>query len=459
MINLVTTYQEKYSIFECGYHSFLGQNRTQFGVKFFIFALVYLILDLEILLTFPYAASGYENGIYGLILTLLFIVIITFGFVFELGKQALRIDSKQTSSLNTRPSGHLAQAPASLNNQIYNLGIRRFSSSSSCEAGFPPQPLSGSRRKTLLFTKSPYIQETNIFWLLVLFTIILVIYPSIITYGLNYTLSTLNYEVGASFLSVDNHDVVYTSLIPGGPSLALLHRNFGNPIDQLIRKIGENPDIVPELYERSLNLAGGVVNTLSTTVVLAGVTIPVWGVVTVVLFASSIYAFATARQLYCVVESTNKRRQELIELVTENPMLDIRNPTLDNSNLTEELRALRQELENILEVTPDDFYIIGKSKDLQKTLKTIHEYFDRATGRAGATDAESITRVGFNVRQMISEFVFYLNFSASHMINFTTIPQLNLPISWDEIIMCGSNLNELLVNVNNDYSMLLNLFS
>ena len=42
-------YQEKYSIFECGFHSFLGQNRTQFGVKFFIFALVYLLLDLEII--------------------------------------------------------------------------------------------------------------------------------------------------------------------------------------------------------------------------------------------------------------------------------------------------------------------------------------------------------------------------------------------------------------------------
>jgi NADH-ubiquinone oxidoreductase chain 3 len=103
MINLVKTYQEKYSIFECGFHSFLGQNRTQFGVKFFIFALVYLVLDLEIILTFPYAASGYENGIYGLILTLGFIGIITLGFVFELGKQALRIDSKQTSSINSLP--------------------------------------------------------------------------------------------------------------------------------------------------------------------------------------------------------------------------------------------------------------------------------------------------------------------------------------------------------------------
>ena len=55
-------YQEKYSIFECGFHSFLGQNRAQFGVKFFIFALVYLLLDLEILVIYPFGLSGYENG-------------------------------------------------------------------------------------------------------------------------------------------------------------------------------------------------------------------------------------------------------------------------------------------------------------------------------------------------------------------------------------------------------------
>lgn len=98
-INLVfaphNPYQEKYSIFECGFHSFLGQNRTQFGVKFFIFALVYLLLDLEILLTFPFAVSGYVNNIYGLIVTLLFIGIITVGFIYELGKSALKIDSRQ----------------------------------------------------------------------------------------------------------------------------------------------------------------------------------------------------------------------------------------------------------------------------------------------------------------------------------------------------------------------------
>ena len=89
-------YQEKYSIFECGFHSFLGQNRTQFGVKFFIFALVYLLLDLEIVMIYPFAVSEYENGVYGLIVVLIFIVIVTVGFIFELGKNALKIESKQT---------------------------------------------------------------------------------------------------------------------------------------------------------------------------------------------------------------------------------------------------------------------------------------------------------------------------------------------------------------------------
>lgn len=89
-------YQEKYSIFECGFHSFLGQNRTQFGIKFFIFGLVYLLLDLEIISIYPYGVSEYDNGIYGLAIVLIFTLIITIGFVFELSKNALKIESRQT---------------------------------------------------------------------------------------------------------------------------------------------------------------------------------------------------------------------------------------------------------------------------------------------------------------------------------------------------------------------------
>ena len=59
-------YQEKNSAFECGFHSFLGQNRTQFSISFFIFALLFLLFDLEILLVYPYVVSANQNGRKGL---------------------------------------------------------------------------------------------------------------------------------------------------------------------------------------------------------------------------------------------------------------------------------------------------------------------------------------------------------------------------------------------------------
>ena len=92
-------YGEKDSVFECGFHSFLGQNRTQFTISFFIFALLFLLFDLEILLVYPFIVSAYTNDIYGLAIMLLFFLILTFGFSFELGKNALKIDSRQMSTL------------------------------------------------------------------------------------------------------------------------------------------------------------------------------------------------------------------------------------------------------------------------------------------------------------------------------------------------------------------------
>ena len=94
-------YQEKNSAFECGFHSFLGQNRTQFSISFFIFALLFLLFDLEILLVYPSVVSAYTNGIYGLIVMLIFFLVLTLGFVFELGKNALKIDSRQMNNIQS----------------------------------------------------------------------------------------------------------------------------------------------------------------------------------------------------------------------------------------------------------------------------------------------------------------------------------------------------------------------
>jgi len=100
-------YEEKDSVFECGFHSFLGQNRTQFTISFFIFALLFLLFDLEILLVYPYVVSAYTNSIYGLIIMLVFFLALTLGFVFELGKNALKIDSRQVFTVgNNKTKGN-----------------------------------------------------------------------------------------------------------------------------------------------------------------------------------------------------------------------------------------------------------------------------------------------------------------------------------------------------------------
>ena len=65
-----------------------------------IFGLLFLLFDLEILLVYPYSVSSYTNDIYGLIIMIVFFILLTLGFIFELGKNALTIDSRQISLAN-----------------------------------------------------------------------------------------------------------------------------------------------------------------------------------------------------------------------------------------------------------------------------------------------------------------------------------------------------------------------
>lgn len=102
-VNLVLSphspYLEKDSPFECGFHSFLGQSRTQFTISFFLFGLLFLLFDLEIVLIFPHAITTYNNEGFGLVILLVFLIIVTIGFMFEFGKGALKIYSKQNTNL------------------------------------------------------------------------------------------------------------------------------------------------------------------------------------------------------------------------------------------------------------------------------------------------------------------------------------------------------------------------
>ena len=108
IINLIfapyNPYAEKNSAFECGFHSYL-QTRLPFNISFFIYGLLFLLFDLEILLIYPYVVSSYTNGIYGLIVMLIFSIMLTLGFMFEIGKGALQISNKQLNSFSSASGG------------------------------------------------------------------------------------------------------------------------------------------------------------------------------------------------------------------------------------------------------------------------------------------------------------------------------------------------------------------
>jgi NADH-ubiquinone oxidoreductase chain 3 len=127
------SYKEKSSPFECGFHSFLGQNRQQFSVSFFLFGLLFLIFDLEIVLLYPFTVSGNHNSSYGLTIVFTFILILTVGFCFEIGRKALNIYSRQSNNSITG-SGSVLKAKYQIIKHIYhnsfltgNINNRKFS--------------------------------------------------------------------------------------------------------------------------------------------------------------------------------------------------------------------------------------------------------------------------------------------------------------------------------------------
>ena len=126
VVNLIfaphNPYKEKNAAFECGYTSFLGQSRIQFSISFFIFALLFLLFDLEILLVYPYLVSAYTNETYGLVILFIFLLALTLGFAFELGKKALSIDSKQMHKTNKGNNSNISILPLKFSlPQVNNL--------------------------------------------------------------------------------------------------------------------------------------------------------------------------------------------------------------------------------------------------------------------------------------------------------------------------------------------------
>ena len=79
---------EKLSAYECGFEPF-NDSRMEFDVRFYLVAILFIIFDLEIAFLFPWAISLGKIGIFGFVSMMIFLFILTIGFIYEWKKGAL----------------------------------------------------------------------------------------------------------------------------------------------------------------------------------------------------------------------------------------------------------------------------------------------------------------------------------------------------------------------------------
>lgn len=79
---------DKLSAYECGFDAFTD-SRNKFDVRFYLVTLLFIIFDLEIAFLFPWAISLGTIGVFGFWSMVVFLTILTVGFIYEWKKGAL----------------------------------------------------------------------------------------------------------------------------------------------------------------------------------------------------------------------------------------------------------------------------------------------------------------------------------------------------------------------------------
>ena len=79
---------EKLSAYECGFEAF-GDARAQFDVRFYLVSILFIIFDLEVAFLFPWAVTLGKIGTFGFWSMVIFLGVLTIGFIYEWKKGAL----------------------------------------------------------------------------------------------------------------------------------------------------------------------------------------------------------------------------------------------------------------------------------------------------------------------------------------------------------------------------------
>ena len=82
---------ETLSVYECGFEPF-SDSRMEFDVRFYLVAILFIIFDLEIAFLFPWAISLGNIGALGFWSMMIFLFVLTVGFIYEWKKGALDWD-------------------------------------------------------------------------------------------------------------------------------------------------------------------------------------------------------------------------------------------------------------------------------------------------------------------------------------------------------------------------------
>ncbi len=82
---------EKLSAYECGFKAF-DDARMKFDVRFYLVAILFIIFDLEVSVLFPWAVAFGDLGLFGFWSMMVFLGVLTVGFIYEWRKGALEWD-------------------------------------------------------------------------------------------------------------------------------------------------------------------------------------------------------------------------------------------------------------------------------------------------------------------------------------------------------------------------------
>ena len=82
---------EKLSAYECGFNAF-DDARMKFDVRFYLVAILFIIFDLEVTFLFPWAIVYGQLGVFGFWSMMVFLGVLTIGFIYEWKKGALEWD-------------------------------------------------------------------------------------------------------------------------------------------------------------------------------------------------------------------------------------------------------------------------------------------------------------------------------------------------------------------------------